>query len=938
MSIRIDIPGVGTVEVTNAATEETLEKILSSIRAHVSTDNKAIEDWNSKLKDAVKAQQALTRNIAETNNELTKNLDSRKAADSLRELSESSQLQTDNNQQTVLSSQTLVDSFDRLTATSDILDQSLSQFNAGLQASGLTELGKSALAAASSLGQVNTRPLAQAAQAMSRNNAAVAEGTRLTAASNDQSKLATVALFALEKAGSAAWVGLLALGRMFVSTAKNVWEFSKELAKTALAVSAAWTTNIDQIAANPIGAAVSLVSTGIDLAASAMIRFTDVLQAGVGAVPVIGAIPAAMRAAVEMIQETLKAANEFMGEQLQKMSESFFRVSQIGFVSARGLDDLAKMSVESGLGIESFGRVVASSREAVNNMGVTVSGAAARLSGGLRQLTTITGSSGQNLRSELMGLGIGFEEQGEIMAEYSAIVASTGQLKKTTDEEIARGTASYARDLKILSDITGEDARKRMQEARTESMRASLMAKLGPEQQKAFQTAYAGLARFGPEAQAALVQKIALGEVIDPAVALNTPMMEMINKLKTGIDSGAENMAEITMSSMSEAAEKIRTSSAGLAGALDTAALVGASGPIATAANMMNKMLTFLPGQEEIDKTVQNVNEATRLQGEITRNVADIHNKTIGMQVAMQQLAESAMSGYSSVLATTVDGVTSSLTKIVNTANEIGAELAAGKSWSDIAKDRSVELAEDAAKKVAEAFDSLMTFFKDTFVGLIEAMLRKVLPGWMLSGSGERVQTQEGSAAAVAAAARESGPGSAEHQQALADSQARRQAQAQENDRRALEAADAERAAKLKAAQERHQRIESGEEKLSWWEKPFYKAPPAATPAATPADTTTLNSGGTRVSQALGGIVTGPKEGFGAILHDTEAVVPLPNGREIPVQLQTPPQDVNAVSAAQHQLESQLNKITQLVTLTEDMLSVLKEQRDINRNLLHNSI
>jgi hypothetical protein len=937
MSIRIDIPGVGTVEVTNAATEETLEKILSSIRAHVSTDNKAIEDWNSKLKDAVKAQQALTRNIAETNNELTKNLDSRKAADSLRELSESSQLQTDNNQQTVLSSQTLVDSFDRLTATSDILDQSLSQFNAGLQATGLTELGKSALAAASSLGQVNTRPLAQAAQAMSRNNAAVAEGTRLTAASNDQSKLAVAALFALEKAGSAAWVGLLALGRMFVSTVNNIWEFSKELAKTALAVSAAWTTNIDQIAANPIGAAVSLVSTGIDLAASAMIRFTDVLQAGVGAVPVIGAIPAAMRAAVEMIQETLKAANEFMGEQLQKMSESFFRVSQIGFVSARGLDDLAKMSVESGLGIESFGRVVASSREAVNNMGVTVSGAAARLSGGLRQLTTITGSSGQNLRSELMGLGFGFEEQGEIMAEYSAIVASTGQLKKTTDEEIARGTASYARDLKILSDITGEDARKRMQEARNESMRASLMAKLGPEQQKAFQTAYAGLHRFGPEAQAALVQKIALGEVIDPAVALNTPMMEMINKLKTGIDSGAENMAEITMSSMSEAAEKIRTSSAGLAGALDTAALVGASGPIATAANMMNKMLTFLPGQEEIDKTVQNVNEATRLQGEITRNVADIHNKTIGMQVAMQQLAESAMSGYSSVLATTVDGVTSSLTKIVNTANEIGAELAAGKSWSDIAKDRSVELAEDAAKKVAEAFDSLMTFFKDTFVGLIEAMLRKVLPGWMLSGTEKECKLRKVLLLLWPRPLGE-GPRSAEHRQALADSQAERQAEAQEKDRLALEAADAERAAKLKAAQERHQRIESGEEKLSWWEKPFYKAPPAATPAATPADTTTLNSGGTPVSQALGGIVTGPKEGFGAILHDTEAVVPLPNGREIPVQLQTPPQDVNAANAAQHQLESQLNKITQLVTLTEDMLSVLKEQRDINRNLLHNSI
>jgi hypothetical protein len=38
-------------------------------------------------------------------------------------------------------------------------------------------------------------------------------------------------------------------------------------------------------------------------------------------------------------------------------------------------------------------------------------------------------------------------------------------------------------------------------------------------------------------------------------------------------------------------------------------------------------------------------------------------------------------------------------------------------------------------------------------------------------------------------------------------------------------------------------------------------------------------------SYATGGIARGPDAGYLATLHGTEAVVPLPNGREIPVQL-----------------------------------------------------
>jgi hypothetical protein len=37
---------------------------------------------------------------------------------------------------------------------------------------------------------------------------------------------------------------------------------------------------------------------------------------------------------------------------------------------------------------------------------------------------------------------------------------------------------------------------------------------------------------------------------------------------------------------------------------------------------------------------------------------------------------------------------------------------------------------------------------------------------------------------------------------------------------------------------------------------------------------------------AMGGVVDGPRSGYPATLHGTEAIVPLPDGRSIPVTLQ----------------------------------------------------
>ena len=70
-----------------------------------------------------------------------------------------------------------------------------------------------------------------------------------------------------------------------------------------------------------------------------------------------------------------------------------------------------------------------------------------------------------------------------------------------------------------------------------------------------------------------------------------------------------------------------------------------------------------------------------------------------------------------------------------------------------------------------------------------------------------------------------------------------------------------------------------------------------------------------------GGIATGPVSGYAATLHGTEAVVPLPDGKNIPVNLDTS----SITTALQHQtatISELLRAQQQSNQLTSQLLSV----------------
>jgi hypothetical protein len=65
----------------------------------------------------------------------------------------------------------------------------------------------------------------------------------------------------------------------------------------------------------------------------------------------------------------------------------------------------------------------------------------------------------------------------------------------------------------------------------------------------------------------------------------------------------------------------------------------------------------------------------------------------------------------------------------------------------------------------------------------------------------------------------------------------------------------------------------------------------------------------------LGGIASGPTSGYQAMLHGTEAIVPLSDGRSIPVTNTSSSEQMGAMSA-------QLDKLDELISVMKNQLSV----------------
>ena len=624
-------------------------------------------------------------------------------------------------------------------------------------------------------------------------------------------------------------------------TIANLEVFSGELIKTATTVAFSMVKNIDENARDPIKFGAQLINTGVDMMAEALkigVTAVSAFTSGLGgAVPLVGGglqrlsdgLAEVTKSVIDFGSAVIKAGNEFMAAQFQKTVSSIQDMTKAGASFAGGMTEMRQIANQSGVGLESFTNVVKNSQDILHQFGMTGSESTRLLSKGMSDLVKVTKTvNGVQLtaRDQLLNLGYTYEEQGVVLAQFMNQAKVAGRnLETMTSRELVEGSVEYAKNLKVISDITGQDAKKLMERAQAETMRSALLGKMDAEQQKAFQAAYSTLSavpgELGPKLQVALSQMMAGGAVTDPIVAGNAQVMDMLREMTSSVSSGNKNMAADTQRMLSETANQVRGSSLNVA--TDLAALQGVTDPVvkgfADAGNALNaySLSQANAGQASTDAASSQLTTTDAVSQGFSKAV----EATTHFQVQMESLATDLMPKYASALVsaiTMVEGVVSQ-----------GLEYMADPE----------KLKQDAQNKAKEVKDSVNEASK----GFFEKYGTAIKAGLLIAGGTAALATGVG-------------------------------------------------------------------------------APLGATMLGAAATGISASYGVAQMGKAKGGISSGPLSGYQEILHGTEAVVPLPDNRSIPVSL-----DNGTLNASLQQ---------QNMILTE-ILSSMNKNNNLTSGILQNS-
>ena len=293
------------------------------------------------------------------------------------------------------------------------------------------------------------------------------------------------------------------VGNVATSMIKSAFQYAKDLQSGASGVEAG--TGAAERAVRTTGDAVSglgSVMSGLSSAAALLpgpFKYIGIALGLLG--PILDIFG---KKAADVSEAGLKA----LGDELKNTQKSFKTITDAGAVFGGGMTEMRNVAASAGLDLAQLSTVVKNSREDLTFMGMGMGEATKRIAGVSKELRT------SELGIQLRKLGYSAEEQAELAAGLMANQRAANAVRIQSDAEVAKQTALYGRDLKVLADITGQDAKKAAEKARMQAMQADIMAKLGPAEAEKFQA----MMRAMPEAMhKGILQQMSSGTITDVA-------------------------------------------------------------------------------------------------------------------------------------------------------------------------------------------------------------------------------------------------------------------------------------------------------------------------------------------------------------------------------------------------------------------------------------
>ena len=435
------------------------------------------------------------------------------------------------------------------------------------------------------------------------------------------------------------------LRNMAVATADAAIEFAKGLQAgtsgtelyTAASVRAATATgNLVSEISLGLAAVLTVVTTMFPL--GRVVKYLTLAVSGLLAT--FGYIS---KEAGEKVGEGLK----YLGTEVENAKKSFKDATSAGANFAGGMTEMRQQAATAGLNMQQFGTVIKDNKESLSSMGMGVTQAAreiAKVSGILRK---------GELGTQLQNLGYSFEEQAGLAADVSAQLRAAG--KEIIPAEVARLTLEYGKNLRVITDITGKDARKALEKARADTLKSSTFAELTRTGNKDASLQLQGfLSTMPEELQKGFLELFNTGVITDVASNLlastNSEYLPVLQAAIAQIKYGTGDVA--SGSALGLTAMETLSKNA-IAGSqqyqpMAAAAQLGSNGSLTAWVTLNDALLKFgttvLPGETEKVRT--EVEKLAKTTSKFDEHVRAIDAVTQRLAVSLMELSTPLMEKY----------------------------------------------------------------------------------------------------------------------------------------------------------------------------------------------------------------------------------------------------------------------------------------------------
>lgn len=282
-----------------------------------------------------------------------------------------------------------------------------------------------------------------------------------------------------------------------------------------------------QVAADFMSSNIDNANKATQVGASALTTFGQATMGAGGRVGAMGMAATAAGTAISYlsnnVSELAKAGIQFMLTQTQKMIAGFQQMSSVGALYSDGLKGMVQASVAAGMTLEQFSKVVVANRDELSKLGMGLGAGSKRLSASIAE-------GGESARQGMYALGMNMEEQADAYAKTMALMAGPSGQLKASNAEVAAQTRDYARNLKLISEITGQDAKARMEKVRQDNDTLSFNSYLNGLSETERKKTVEAMALMSEADQRAFREKQIYGEVISADLAVSRATNSGIRK------------------------------------------------------------------------------------------------------------------------------------------------------------------------------------------------------------------------------------------------------------------------------------------------------------------------------------------------------------------------------------------------------------------------